>query len=79
MGDPTAAAIELGGPSGARQAGTRRVADGVALGAHRSLRSGPTGAAGLWRAFLAVHDGDEEAALGQLLLRVLQLESPHQN
>jgi hypothetical protein len=51
-----------------------QITDGIALGAFRSLRSGPTGAAALWRRFVAVHDGDEDAALGQLLLRVLQLE-----
>lgn len=50
------------------------LANGVALGAFRSLLSGPRGAGALWRTFVEVHGGDEDAALGQLLLRVLQLE-----
>lgn len=50
------------------------VVDAVALGAHRDLRSGPHGVTELGRAFLAVHGGDLDAALGQLLVRIARLE-----
>jgi hypothetical protein len=51
-----------------------QITDGIALGAFRSLRSGPRGAGEPWRSFVEIHGGDEDAAIGQLLLRVLQLE-----
>jgi hypothetical protein len=71
MDDPTALESSDGHLVGRR---TRHLADGVALGAHYALFSGPKGSAALWQRFVEVHGGDEDAALGQLLLRVLQLE-----
>jgi hypothetical protein len=52
----------------------RRWRGGVALGAYRNLRSGPSGVEHLGRAFLEVHEGDFLAVIGQLLLRVDALE-----
>jgi hypothetical protein len=48
--------------------------DGVALGAYRQLRTGPRGVSELGLAFLAVHDRDLLAVIGQLVLRVDILE-----
>jgi hypothetical protein len=59
--------------------GARRWRGGVALGAYRNLRSGPSGVAELGRAFLAAHEGDFLAAIGQLLLRIDALERRVQN
>jgi hypothetical protein len=52
----------------------RRWRDGVALGAYRSLHSGPSGVEELGLAFVTVHEGNLLAAVGQLVLRMERLE-----
>ncbi len=76
MDDPTILEASDGHLAGCR---TRHLADGVALGAYYALFSGPKGSAALWERFVEVHGGDKDGALGQLLLRVLQLEDRRQD
>jgi hypothetical protein len=52
----------------------RVFSDGVTLGSYRALRAGPRGAKELGTAFVAIHEGDLLAAIGQLVLRVERLE-----
>ncbi len=59
--------------TGPRRAPTS-IADGVALGAYRALRAGPSGAERLGEAFIAAQGGDLAGAIGQLLIRVERLE-----
>jgi hypothetical protein len=66
--------VNEGTPAEAPGGIQRRWIDGVALGTYRGLRSGPSGVAELGRAFIAAHNGDFLAAIGQLLLRVDALE-----